>query len=415
MGEALETSGETGKTYTLARWLPSVRVSGRARPQTTWAEDAVTMALALFTLVALFWDGLLHNNLTGIDSFWSGAHIMMYAGLIGLGVWIGRIVLRYQSDRRGLDFSAIPSGYTLALVSLPLAAISGPADFAWHSAFGFENQIDSTYSPPHQGLFISGALLAAIPVASAWQRREFAPSLRTHLPALLSVTVLVAVALFVVHQIVPFYAAAATTEDFQRDIAGRADAYAPGGEAVHEEGLYKALTHYGDEAFPYYYFSIHQAVAGILLFTAVLMAGVLLMRRRWRVPFGSLTIMCTTLALLYAMLSQYREWELIPGLVLAGVIGDLLLRRLADGPGRVAVPRVRVFATLWPIAIWGLYFLSVEVLGGGLGWEPTVWFGVLVTSAALGYAVSLLVFQPVSAAAGEHAPDAPPAVTQSGV
>jgi len=400
VSQVLDPAGEAapaGKTYTLASWLPTLRVSGRPRPHAKLSEDAITIALAAYTLVALFWDGLRHNNLTGVDNFWSPPHIAMYLGLTAVGVWIAIVLLRYQKGLDDLDWSAVPLGYGLAFVALPLAALAGPADFIWHQAYGFENQIDSTFSPPHQGLFYAGALLATIAAASAWQRRDVvAPSLREHLPVAVSVTSLVAVMLFVVHQIVPFYGGGvAATQDFQDDIASRADAFSPGADAVHTEGLSKALTHYGDEAFPYYFFSTHASVAGILLFTAALMGAVLLMRRRWRIPVGTLTITFTFMALLWAMLSEYREAELIPALVLAGVVGDLLLTRL--GGGRIG--HIRLFAALLPLALWSLFFLCIALFQGGLGWEATLWFGLLVTTSGLGYAMSLLVFPPYSAPA----------------
>jgi hypothetical protein len=396
VSQVLDPAGEAGKTYTLVRWLPTVRVSGRPRPHATLREDAITIFLGAFTLVALFWDGLRHNNLTGVDNFWSPPHIAMYAGLTGLGVWIAAVLLRYQKGLDDLDWSAVPRGYGLAFIALPLAALAGPADFIWHEAYGFENQIDSAYSPPHQGLFYAGALLAAIPMASAWQRSEVAPSLRTHIPTAFSMASVVAVMLFVIHQLVPFYAGVSTSQAFQDDIAGRADAFAPGADAVHTEGLSRALTHYGDQAFPFYFFSTHHTVAGILLFTAALMGGILLMRRRWQIPVGTLTIMCTFLALLWPMLSEYREAELIPALVLAGVVGDVLLARLAGAGQPTRVGRIRVFAALLPIALWSLYFLCVEFLQDGLGWASTLWVGVLATSAGLGFAMSLLVFPPYS-------------------
>jgi hypothetical protein len=396
VSQVLEPTGDAGKTYTLASWLPTLRVSGNARPQTTLKEDAITAFLGAYTLVALFWDGLRHNNLTGVDNFFSPPHIAMYLGLIGLGVWIAIVLLRYQKGLEQLDWSAVPRGYRLAFAALPLAAIAGPLDFIWHEAYGFENQIDSTFSPPHQGLFYAGAMLAAIPAASAWQRRGSAPPLRCFLPVVFSVTSVIAAMLFVIHQMLPFYGGGVVaTQSFQDDIAGRADAFSPGADAVHTEGLARALTHYGDDAFPFYFFSTHAAVAGILLFTVALMSAILLMRRRWRIPAGSLTIMGTFLALLWPMLSEYREAELIPALVLAGVIGDLLLSRLA-GETTSPTGRIRLFAALLPLALWSLFFLCIELFQGGLGWEPTLWFGLLVTTAGLGYAVSLLVFPPSS-------------------
>ena len=153
MSQVLEPTGDAGKTYKPVGWLPAVRISGNARPSTTLREDAITAFLASYTLFALFWDGLRHNGLTGEDEFWSPPHIAMYLGLTALGVWIAVVLLRYQKGLDVLDWSAVPRGYGLAFVALPLAAIAGPADFMWHEAYGFENQIDSTYSPPHQGLF----------------------------------------------------------------------------------------------------------------------------------------------------------------------------------------------------------------------------------------------------------------------
>ena len=396
----------TGKTYTLVSWLPSVRVTGKPRPSATLGEDAVTMGLAGFTLFALFLDGLRHNNLVGIDNFWSLAHILMYTGLTGLGVWIAIMLVRYQQG--GVpDLSLVPKGYWLAIVALPIAAIAGPADFTWHSKYGFENQIDSAYSPPHQALFIAGALLATIPLASAWRRSDVAPSLKQFLPAAFSMTALSSVALFIIHQLVPFYAGVSTTSAFQRDIATRQDAFAPGTHAHHIEGLSRAIAHYGDAAFPYYFYSTHHTVAGILLFTAVVMAALLLMRRRWRLPIGTVTIMFTTMGLLFAMLSEYREAGLIPALVVAGVIADWLLFRLTGGPAPVPTWRIRLFGALVPIALWGLFFLCVALFRGGLGWGATLWVGVICTSALLGFAISFLVFAPPSPVTAEMpAPEA---------
>jgi hypothetical protein len=411
VGQAIKTTGDTGKTYRLAGWLPSVQVSGRPRPHSKISEDGVMIALAGFTLFALFMDGWRHNNLTGIDNFWSAAHILMYSGLTATGVWIAVVLLRYQKGLDDLDWSAVPRGYGLAFVALPLAAIAGPADFMWHSAYGFENQIDSVYSPPHQGLFIAGALLAAIPAAAAWQRRGTRPSLREFLPTVFGMSSTAGVALFVLHQLVPFYAGVSTTKAFQNDIARFNDAFAPGAKAHHTEGLAKALTHYGDNAFPYYFYSTHHTVAGMFLFGTVLLGAVLVMRRRWRLPFGTLTIMFTWLALLFPLLSEYREWKLAPALILAGLAGDLLLARFEEDSRPTRVGRIRFVAGAIPPVLWALFFICVALFEGGLGWHATLWFGVLVTSAAGGYMLSLLIFAPFSGPVIEQVPPEPAAAT----
>ena len=383
---------EIGKTYTPVSFLPGLTRTGRPRPQASLRDDAVMIVLGFFTLVALFWDGILHNNTVGQDTFFSAPHMAMYAGLTGLGVWIALVLLRHQENRQVLDISLIPRGYGLAVFALPLAALSGPADFIWHSAYGFENQIDSTYSPPHQGLFISGAMLAAIPAASAWKKPGNAPSLRDFLPAVLSVTAVASVMLFIIHQIVPGYGGSvAPSQPFQDDLAGRADAYG-GNTESHAEGLAHALVNYGDDAWPFYFYSTHLTAAGILLFTAVTIGAILVMRRRWTLPVGSLTVMFTALALLFAMPSEYRMAELIPAFVLAGVAADFLMARLV-GAGREPW-RLRLFAGLVPAILWALWFGSIGLLGDGLGWGATLWTGMLTTSAGLGVMLSLMTSPP---------------------
>jgi hypothetical protein len=113
------------------------------------------------------------------------------------------------------------------------------------------------------------------------------------------------------------------------------------------------------------------------------------------------TIMFTTIGLLFAMLSEYREAGLIPALVLAGVFADWLLFRLTGGPAPVPTWRIRLFGALVPIALWLLFFLCVALFRGGLGWGPTLWIGVTCTSALLGFGISFLVFAPPSPATAE--------------
>ena len=63
MSQALKTTGDAGKTYTPVRWLPTLRISGEPRPHTALREDAVTVFLGAFTLVALFWAAVLDSPL----------------------------------------------------------------------------------------------------------------------------------------------------------------------------------------------------------------------------------------------------------------------------------------------------------------------------------------------------------------
>ena len=91
---------------------------------------------------------------------------------------------------------AVPYGYGLALVALPLAALGGPGDFAWHAAYGFENQIDAPFSPTHQMLFLAGGLLGGIGLASTWHRPGRVLPLSKLWPAVLSATAVLAMVSF---------------------------------------------------------------------------------------------------------------------------------------------------------------------------------------------------------------------------
>jgi hypothetical protein len=401
VAQATDSAPRAGVTERRIGWLPFVRVSGRPRPHASITEDAITILLAAFTFFALFLDGWRHNNMIGIDTFWAMPHILMYTGLGLLGAWITVVLLRHQQGWP-LDWSMVPWGYALALVALPLAAVAGPADFNWHAAFGVENQIDSTYSPPHQGLFLAGALLAAIPAASAWMRRGTSPTLRQLWPAALAMSCAVGMVSFVIHQTIPYYGAGSMTAAFQEDLVGRVDAFSA--EGPHQEGLSQAVQHFGDDAFPYYFYATHHTVTGILLFSAILFGGVLLMRRRWRLPMGTLTLMFTWLAFNFPLFSQYREWKLSASLALAGLLGDLLLGALTGGPDPVRVGRIRLFALLMPTLLWGMFLLTIALFEGGLGWGATMWGGVLSTTAGYGYVLSLLIFPPYLGSLAEEVP-----------
>jgi hypothetical protein len=380
-------------TTTLRTTAKQLMAKADARPHTEPWEDRVTAILSTLTLFAVFYDGLIHNNTGKLDTFFQPAHICMYTGLTLLGGWIGLVFLRHQpKGRLELSMKAVPHGYGLALIALPLAALGGPGDFAWHAAYGFENQVDAPFSPTHQMLFLSGALLGAIPLASMWARVGRKPSLRELWPGVLSMAAVVAMVNFTFMNLLPYFWAMVPTSAFQDDMLRFKDAYAPGAGVVHSEGLAKAAAHYGDDAFPYYLFANMQIIGGIMLFSAVLVGAVLFLRRRWELPFGSITLMCGLLSVLFPFFTEFRNLHLIPALIGTGLLIDLLVRWLTGGVPATPV-RARILGALIPLATWIPYELSIA-LADGLGWEPTVYLGMLSTTAGVGFGVALLMFPP---------------------
>jgi hypothetical protein len=375
------------------RTMARTMLQAKNRPQTEPWEDWVTMGLSVVTLFAVFWDGWLHNNSTTLDSFFSSAHIMMYAGLTTLGAWIGLVFVKRQpKGKLNLSMEAVPYGYGLALVALPLAALGGPGDFAWHAAYGFENQVDAPFSPTHQMLFLAGGLLGGIGLASTWYRPGRTLGLKALWPAILSATAVVAMIEFAFMNLLPYFYSVVPTSDFQDNLRTFKDAYAPGTDAKHTEGLASAVQNYSGDVFPYYLFANMQAIGGMMIFTAVFVAAVLYLRRRWVLPFGSITLMATLLSVLFPFFTRFTKPEFIGALIVTGLLADIAARLLiAEDP--VSRLRLRAFAALLPLLIWGPFLLAVAIFSG-LGWNPTVWTGVLSTSMGVGYGISLVMFPP---------------------
>ena len=96
-------------------------------------------------------------------------------------------------------------------------------------------------------------------------------------------------------------------------------------------GLNDAYQNYSDTAFPYYLFGNMQVIAGMIIFTAVFVAAILYLRRRWVLPFGTITLMTTLLAVLFPFFSRFTHPEFIVQMIVAGLILDGSLGRLPIG------------------------------------------------------------------------------------
>ena len=118
----------------------------------------------------------------------------------------------------------------------------------------------------------------------------------------------------------------------------------------------------------------------------------LYLRRRWVLPFGSITMMCGLLSVLFPFFTEFSNLHLIVALLATGLLIDALLQVLLadDPPSRV---RVRIFGAVMPLAIWIPYEVSIAI-ADGLGWGPTVYLGMLSTTAGVGYGISLIMFPP---------------------
>jgi hypothetical protein len=129
-------------------------------------------------------------------------------------------------------------------------------------------------------------------------------------------------------------------------------------------------------------------VASVLATNLILLAPLLLLARRWRLPFGTATTSYAAVGVLMGAVDAYRLPAVVAAAVLAGLAVDGLLRLLEPSASR---PQ-RFWATgaLVPLATWSMYFAMVAVTVG-IGWSAELWTGTIAWACLLGLALSLLM------------------------
>ncbi|MBE2318987.1 hypothetical protein DVA67_023640 [Solirubrobacter sp. CPCC 204708] len=364
------------------------------RPVTTYKEDLITASLTVWPIIAMFFDGRGHNNETGQESFWSLPHLFLYAGMTAIGVWIGLLVTKYQlaagaDPRKSLipDLKAIPVGYGVAILGLLTLALGGPTDFIWHAAYGFEVGVDAIYSPPHLLLFFGGLLVSSTGIRSMWAKADITPDLKGFLPVLISATLFIGVSGFITMYLSAFMTNVTPTSDFVADYQAQfKDDFDD--QTV---SLNAGLTGYGDDQWPFYYYAASHGIASMIITTLILLGPALLMLRRWRVPFGAMTLVFTGYGLLASIMTEYRDWVLVIPLVLAGLAIDVVQSR--SGKDRLTLGGIRTAGPIAAAVLWISYY-GILALDKGIGWDPTLWVGALMVGIMAGFGVAFLIAPP---------------------
>jgi hypothetical protein len=215
-------------------------------------------------------------------------------------------------------------------------------------------------SPSHLLLLSGGLLMVTSPVRSAWSSPDLparAPVLAL-LPALWATTLTTAVVLFFFQYLSAFVSRAPS-------MAG----------ADGPEGLLTTIA----------------GVASVLVTNVILVAPVLLLARRWRLPFGAVTLLMTTGAAGITSLREFTLGALVWAMLAGGVAADLLIAGLRPGPDRPGA--FRAVAALVPLALWGTWTVAYAA-AYGIGWPPELWAGVLGMASLTGLGLSLLALPP---------------------
>ncbi len=327
----------------------------RESPQSSIKFDRLMIILVCWFVGGLFIDGWAHNHGLVDKTFFTPWHALLYSGYVANAALLTFTFVR--NHLRGQRWSeAIPDGYQLALLGVPIFAIAGVGDLIWHTLFGFEVGIEPLLSPTHLLLAFSAILIMSGPLRAAMRRDIPVESQNwaTLLPAILSMTAVLSVFTFFTSFVNPFV----QTWTLQ---------------ATFDDG--KEL-----------------GIASVLFLAGIQMGLVLVALRRWRLPIGTLTFVFTINVALMGVFND--NYPLIPVATLAGLIADFLIWWLQ--PSTTRPEALRLFAFSVPVIFYLCYFVPI-ILTIGITWKIHLWLGSCVMAGLIGLGLSYLMVPPRSA------------------
>src|SRR5512133_2842756 len=309
--------------------------SGKLEASWTLVNWSLAMG-GLWLIAGLHLDGWAHHHIS-LETFFTPWHGVLYSGFLvtAAAIWLPYLNGLRRRHLAWRDFpwlASLPRAYHASLIGSVIFGLGGLVDMIWHTLFGIELSIDALLSPPHLVLALGGGLLVTGPLREALYRdgERHAPGL----PALLSLTSLVGLLAFFSSYAHPW--------------------------------IEMTRPAYGGGLFNYRLASQNEALvlAGVLLQSALLTGAVLLLVRRFRLPFGALALLFTLTTALAAAI--HTTWSLVLIGLLGGLIADGLVLLLRPGEDFGATPAgsaTRLFAFLVPANLYALFFLSLKQNG----------------------------------------------------
>jgi hypothetical protein len=118
--------------------------------------------------------------------------------------------------------------------------------------------------------------------------------------------------------------------------------------------------------------------AGVLVHAALIAGFALVALRRGPLPIGALALLIALPTLMMAPVVD--QWRFVPGAILAGILGEILVRRLEFG-NRRATDVVIAFAIP---ALWFAAYYATIATTSGLGWTVHLWLGAIFLAGVVG-------------------------------
>ena len=349
---------------TLGRELEVEEVVGGSgtneRPRADYRTDLITVLLGTWFSVGLFLDAWAHSNVPELESFFTPWHAVFYSGFAATGAWILWVLWRnYQQGLRGL--AAVPVGYGPAVVALPLFAAAGAGDYLWHTFIGIEQGIDILFSPTHLVLISTMIMILTTPLRALWSDRDVvSPSFRRFLPAGLALAFATSLVLL---------------------FASFADASGYTGDRVIEAFSFDKAAGGSGRA--------SDLAAAILLTNIVMIMPLLLAARRFRLPFGTATMLAVVVMGLTTATAAYTNMSTAIGFIVSGVVIDVLAHKLR--PSEERVKQYRIFGAAASFVTWAVYFAAAIIDQGTTPSVTEMWTGAPIMAALHGLLMAVVL------------------------
>ena len=327
----------------------------------TLAFDWVYTVLVFLLTIGIYMDGWSHASFGPDQSVLSEYHMLFYASLMALGLWLfGSAFLNRRDGYDGLN--ALPAGYAVSALGLFVFGVTGVFDLGGHALFGFEVDNEALYSPTHIGLFAGWAMISLGPARAALKRQSSTDTAQTwwqafsqFLPALIAWASFFNVLAFI------------SMSTFGTSL----------GFMLSEQRT--------DNKF----FGETMGIMSIIIQTAVTTGALAwLVLKFKRLPVGTFTLFF----LLYALYGSILDLntELVPVFVLIGISCDLLYKLLKPSPK--APLSFHGFNVLAAFAFWALFygFVFLTGYGGGVWYTPYIWMGSITQALSVAFLLSLL-------------------------
>ena len=136
-------------------------------------------------------------------------------------------------------------------------------------------------------------------------------------------------------------------------------------------------------------FNLSLGIASVLIQAGLLMGMILLLVQHWRLPFGAITLIVTASSLLISFMQD--TLILVPAMLIAGLLADVLLRVLQPSSERSG--QFYLFAFLTPVLIYACYFIAL-LLTMGITWSIHATAGAIFLAGIVGLLLAFVIAPP---------------------